>query len=64
MDFVRTGVRRHIITVLLPLQLRSFTVKKALLWIAVAVFALSASVSPVLANNPVCPPTIPTCNAQ
>jgi len=39
-------------------------VKKTLLWIAVAVFALSATVSPLLAENPLCPPTQPTCNAQ
>ena len=38
--------------------------KKTLLWIALAVLALSASVSPVMANEPICPPTLPTCNAQ
>jgi hypothetical protein len=38
--------------------------KKTLLWIAVAVLALSATVPPVLAENPVCPPNQPTCNAQ
>lgn len=38
--------------------------KKKLLWIALAVLALSASASPVLAENPACLPTQPTCNAQ
>lgn len=38
--------------------------KKTLLWIAAAVLALSASASPVLAENPACLPTVPTCSAQ
>jgi hypothetical protein len=38
-------------------------VKKALLGIAIAVLAISASVSPVMANEPICIPTAPTCNA-
>jgi len=58
---VRNGLRRHIITVQLPLQQGDFTVKKTWLWIAVVVLALSASVAPALANTPWCPLTAPTC---
>jgi hypothetical protein len=61
-DFVQTAIRRHIITVQLPLQQRSFTMKKTLFLLAAALLALSLTAPMATAYSPICPPT--GCSTQ